>query len=65
MLQPPEPHSPLPGLDVLLSVRGYNVGLRQVQQVFATAGLLVGKLSAHSRLPPCASLGRQVFEQGR
>lgn len=47
------------------SVRGSSVGLRWIHRVFATAGLLLGKLGAHTRLPPCTTLRCQVFEQGR
>jgi len=64
MLQPPEPYSPFLGSNVRVSVRGYGVGFHRGRQVFATAGLLLGKLSAHTRLPPCATLGCQVFELG-
>lgn len=51
MLQPPEPHSPFLGSNVLLSVRGYSVCLHRVPQVFATAGLLLGKRRAQTRSP--------------
>lgn len=52
MLQPPEPHSPLLGSDVLPSIRGCSIGLHHVQQVFATAGPLLGR----SVLRPACSL---------
>lgn len=47
------------------SLRGSSVGIHWVHQVFATARLLLGKLGAHTRLPPCTTLRCQVFEQGR
>lgn len=48
MLQLPEPQSPLPGSDVLFSVRGCNAGLQKVQQALLA---LLGKLGAHTSLP--------------